>query len=392
MAKEYVENNEEMLEYQKQLVEGVQGVLTSDKWLEYLTVQSKFHKFSFNNTIMILIQNAKASKVMGRKKWNELNRDVIDGEQPIKVFAPKFKYYNKENKGKKKAEISKFEKGELLNVKGEIVKQEFKGKKGYGIYLMEIDQLNYDDITGYLRVVSHSEELEIGSIYRLDGVIDTYKNLKQLKITDIDLIGKVNQKSKGQVLTGFQLVDIYDISQTEGEELQEICEDITGDSEQAKLILDILPKLVDIPIIEEDIDYNGYFIPDQNIGIKKSLSLNHKAKTGIHEYSHYVLYKLKSGGLDLSKYTTDTKATKGLYAVEEVIVESIAYMVCKYFGIDTSNYSFEYVASWSGGNVSRVKEVGGLIQKYFSKIIDKMEAAKAELLGIEDTELQAEAM
>lgn len=392
MAKAYVENNEEILEYQKQLIEGVQGVLSSEKWLEYLIVQSKFRRFSFNNTIMIMLQNPNATKIMGMKKWNELNRYVMEGEQPIKIFAPKFKYYNKENKGKKKAKISKFTKGDLLNVKGEIVKQEFKGKNGYGIYLMEIDQLNYDDITGYIKVVSASEALEIGSIYRIDGVIDTYKNLKQLAITDIEFIGKVNKKSKGQVLIGFQLVDIYDISQTMGEDLPDICEDIAGDSEQAKLILDIVPELVDIPIIEEDLDYNGYFIPEQNIGIKKSLSLNHKAKTVIHEYSHYVLYKLKAGGLDLTKYIINAKATNDLYAVEEIVVESIAFMVCKYFGIDTSNYSFEYVASWSSGNVSRVKKVGGLIQKYFSKIIDKMEAAKCEMLGIENIELQNEAM
>lgn len=391
MTSENVVNKEEMQEYQKQLIEGVQGVLSSDKWKEYLTVQSKFHKFSFNNTIMILLQNPSATMVMGKKKWNDLNREVIVGEEPIKVFAPKFKTYNKDNKGKQKVEISKFSKGDVLNVKGEIIKQDFKGKNGYGIYLMEIDQMNYDDMTGYLRVVSATEELEIGGIYRLDGVIDTYKNLKQLKVTDIECLGKASKKAKGQILTGFQLVDLYDLSQTEGDDLPEICEDITGDSEQAQLILDILPKIVDIPIVEEDIEHNGYFSPsEQKIGIKMSLSLNHKAKTGIHEYSHYVMDKLKAGGLDLSKYTKDTKTKKGLYAVEEVIVESIAFMVCKYYNIDTSKYSFEYVASWSG-NVSKVKEVGGLIQKYFSKIIEKMEAAKNEILGI-DTELQAEAM
>lgn len=373
----------EMKEFQKQLIEGVQGVLSSEKWQMYLNTQRRFHKFSFNNTIMIMLQNSEATKLLGRKQWLELNREIKEDENPIKIFAPKVRSYNKQNKGKRKVELSNYNKGESINVKGEIIKCDFKGKKGYGIYVMEIDQFNYDDLTGYIRIVSF-EELKIGGIYRVDGIIDTYKNLNQLKLNDAEYLGMCTNNLKGQVITGFHLVDVYDISQTSGEDLPRICENIEGDSEQAQLILDIIAQIIDIPLVEEDMTCNGYFSPNNpKIGIKKSLSLDHKAKTSIHEYAHYVVYKLKKGGLDLSKYTIDSENSKALYAVEECIVESIAFMVCKHFNLDTSNYSFEYIASWSGGNIANVKEVGGIIQKYYSKIIDKMETARTNILELE---------
>lgn len=290
MVKKNMNNYKQHIEeYQKKLEEGIKSFLSSEKWSEYLKVQARFHKYSFNNIIMIILQKPDATRVAGYNTWKKLGRQVKKGEKAIKILAPLTKKYEKEKL-----------------VDGEMVTEE---------------------------------------------VTEVY---------------------------GFKLVNVFDISQTEGEELPELCLELMGNSKQAKSLIKALEKIIDIPIKEEEMGYNGYFLPKpiekRMIGLRKGMSLNQKAKTLTHEYAHYFLaLKKDKGVLNLKEFTEGTEDYEGLYAVEEVIVESIAFVVSQYFGLDTSEYSFEYVTSWAKGDINNIKKVGGLIQRYSQEIIDKLE-------------------
>lgn len=208
------------------------------------------------------------------------------------------------------------------------------------------------------------------------------------------------KEQKGKIARGlievykgsyYPILTVFDVSQTEGKELPTLCKQIQGDSEEAQLIIDMVTEICDIPIKIEKIPYNGCFYPqDLEIHLKHGLGKIHQAKTLIHEFSHYYVYNEKNKGLDLSEYLVDSNGHRALYAVEEIIVESIAYITGQHFGIDTSEYSFEYITSWSKGDVSKIKKVCSLIQKFSQDLIEKMSKARTSLIGEEESELESE--
>lgn len=309
MSKGYKKNysNEERDQFkndiENKLIEGVKNVLSSENWREYLKLQSKFHRYSFANTMLIQFQRPGATKVAGYKKWIELGRQVNKGEQGIKIF-------------------------------------------GFATYQYFID----NDKVVYLNQATPDQLRRI-------------------------------EKKELQVLTGkyFPIVTVFDVAQTSGEELPSICKEIKGDSEEAEGIISAITDICDIPIIEEKMTTLGYFKPSMTkpyISLKEGTGSMVKASTLIHEYSHYYVFKKKKEGLDLNVYLHDKDKYKGLYAVEEIIVESVAYIIGQFYGLDSSEYSFEYISSWSRGNVEKVKEVGKLIQEISQDIIDKMEKVR----------------
>lgn len=142
-------------------------------------------------------------------------------------------------------------------------------------------------------------------------------------------------KKEGQIMY-FKPVSVFDISQTEGDELPVIAKDITGDVENFEAFSAALESVSPVPIIFKEIpgEANGYYDSrTQMIAIKKNMSERQTVKTMIHEITHSKLHKDKKDDKD--------KNTK------EIEAESVAYTVCKHYGLDTSEYSFGYVASWS---------------------------------------------
>jgi len=369
--------------------QGIIETMCSEKFREFLSFQSKNHRHSINNTILAMFELyaqrkikglpfAKPSIIKGEKQWAELGRYPKEGEEPLHIFAPIYKTYTKKSAKNERFDPKSLTVGEFCEIQAIVRSLSYKTKSQF-IYTVEMESFNGSNTSGYFRVKT-SEELTIGGSYLIEGYGEIYKNLVQLMAKKIVFLSMVQNSNDRKVVTGFKLVEVYDFCQTDGKPIPSICEPIEGNSKAAKEVIDILENIIDIPIIQvEDLTANGYFnFKKMEIGLKSDLSINHKAKTLVHEYSHYIIHTLKSNGLDLSKYIEDRKGNY-LYAVEEVIVESIAFMVCNYFGIDTSEYSFEYITSWSGGNITMIKNVLSLIQKYFAKIVTKIENAKSNM-------------
>jgi antirestriction protein ArdC len=148
-------------------------------------------------------------------------------------------------------------------------------------------------------------------------------------------------ESESARLIGFRAVYVWDIEQTEGKPVPELVTEkpvMTGDPDQLfKRILDASP----IPVSYEDIPGNakGYYVPkEKRIVLSRSLAPEEKSKTLLHELAHHLSYNSYLEG----EQTDKDRPT------EEVIAEGAAFMVSAHLGLDSSGYSFPYVASWCG--------------------------------------------
>ena len=167
----------------------------------------------------------------------------------------------------------------------------------------------------------------------------------------------------------YKTVNVFDISQTEGQELPSIVSEIQVYHENTRFLLEAFQELtkekkIQASFIDSKEDKrlrsgaNGYACPNKNkIVIKKDMSVNHQLKTMIHEYAHIVLHKES----DSSKKQ------------KEIEAESVAFVVCHAFGLDTSEYSFGYITTWST-NVSNeeLKDMLKNIQSKAEEIIDSV--------------------
>ena len=162
----------------------------------------------------------------------------------------------------------------------------------------------------------------------------------------------------------FKLTPVFDISQTEGKEIDELnlFKELKFNVENFdsffKAIEEISPVPIQIKLIENSQLKGFYSLKENEITIKENMSQAHTIKTAIHEVTHAMLH---------TKEKIDERT-------REVQAESIAYVVCSYFSIDTSEYSFPYLANWSKGKeMEELKNSLDIIQKTSSKIINKME-------------------
>lgn len=165
----------------------------------------------------------------------------------------------------------------------------------------------------------------------------------------------------------YKAVNVFDISQTTGEPLPELVTELKGDDKSAGILLESFKELAN----DVDIQFNdpcsdqllqsgakGYYdIKNKRIIINKDLSINHQLKTLIHEYAHSILHT----------------ENKGIRKQQEVEAESIAFVVCHAFGLDTSEYSFGYITSWSEGlETEKFKTILNDIQSKANSIIEKV--------------------
>ncbi len=145
-----------------------------------------------------------------------------------------------------------------------------------------------------------------------------------------------------QRIVGFMPLSVFDVSQTEGKELPSLAHRLTADISGFEEMRDAIIKAAPVPVYIEDIPYrdstNGYFSPTEGkIVVRAGLSEAHTLKTLIHETAHSRLHWDREH--DKLKKIPTTQA--------EIEAESVAYTVCSYYGIDSSDYSFGYVAGWS---------------------------------------------
>ncbi|MDE6388323.1 MAG: ssDNA-binding domain-containing protein [Lachnospiraceae bacterium] len=183
--------------------------------------------------------------------------------------------------------------------------------------------------------------------------------------------GKPVMEEKEITIPAYKVVSVFDVSQTEGRELPSLgVNELTGEVDGYKDFFEALNKSCPVPIRFEDIPNNakGYFSHAFDyIAIKNGMSQQQTIKTALHEMAHQ---KLHSGDKRKEKSRTS----------KEIEAESTAYTVCQHYGIDTSDYSFSYVAGWSKEkDVSELKESLDTIRKASSELITDIDKALEEV-------------
>lgn len=159
--------------------------------------------------------------------------------------------------------------------------------------------------------------------------------------------GKPVTEEKEITIPAYKVVSVFDVSQTEGKELPDIAVDaLTGDVEQYSDFFAALEKTSPVPIGFEKIEggaHGYYHLEDKRIALDEGMSELQTLKTAIHEIAHAKLHDI-----DLNA-PKDEQQPRVDRRTREVEAESVAYTVCQHYGLDTSDYSFGYVAGWSSG-------------------------------------------
>lgn len=185
-----------------------------------------------------------------------------------------------------------------------------------------------------------------------------------------DSEGRVIKEKAEVKYIKFKVVNVFDISQTEGKEIPEMVTTLRGNVEQFQDFLFALEEVSPVPVGFEKITgkAHGYFhIVENRIAINQGESQMQTIKTLIHEIAHARLHSL-DGKASNAEQIQQSRRSK------EVEAESVAYVVCQHFGIDTSEYSFGYIAGWSSGkNIEELKESLELIRDTSSKFISEIE-------------------
>lgn len=162
--------------------------------------------------------------------------------------------------------------------------------------------------------------------------------------------------------TSFRPVSVFDISQTEGDEIPEICNDLTGNVEGYKELVDKLIAVSPVRVSFEPINSaaKGYFNDAENkIVVKAEMSEEQTVKTLVHEIAHSLLH---------GKEGEETEADRN---TKEVQAESVAYTVCRMLGLNTEEYSFGYIAGWSAGKeLKELNQSMETIRKTANKIME----------------------
>ena len=260
---------ERMKEITDRLETGIQELFESERYKAYLTTMSKFHSYSFNNTLLIAMQGGQL--VAGYNKWrDDFHRNVKKGEKAIKILAPA--------PFKAKKEVQK------LDAQGRPV----MGKDG--------------------KPVTEVQEIQVPA---------------------------------------FKIVSVFDVSQTEGEPLPSIgVEELTGSVERYGEFFKALEQTSPVPIGFEDIpggSHGYYHLTEKRIAIQEGMIELQTLKTAIHEIAHSKLHAIDPEAPAIEQVDRPDSHTR------EVQAESVAYAVCQHYGLDTSDYSFGYVAGWSSG-------------------------------------------
>ena len=319
-------NRERLQEITAGIEQGIKELFESEKYMRYLSVMSKFHRYSVNNTMLIYMQKPEATLVAGFNKWkNQFARHVKKGEHGITIIAPT-------------------------------------------PYKKKIEEMKRDP--------------------------DTHAPI-------LDADGKAVMEEKEIEIPMFRPVKVFDVSQTDGKPLPELASSLSGTVPHYEAFLEALRRSAPVPIEFEAMAANmdGYFSPDrQRIAIREGMSEVQTVSAAVHEVAHSKLHDPKKyeaeptwkivmvseGGIkhdyrpdfateaeaeqaaaedgwryvDENQFewrlaveedpTAEKQAIKNRHT-EEVEAESISYAVCKYFGIETGENSFGYIASWSQG-------------------------------------------
>ena len=200
--------------------------------------------------------------------------------------------------------------------------------------------------------------------------------------------GKPVTEEKEITIPAYKVVSVFDVSQTEGKELPDLgIEELTGDVEQYQDFFAALEKTSPVPIGFEQIpgsSHGYYHLEDKRIAIQEGMSELQTLKTAIHEIAHAKLHDIDLNAPENEQQPRVDRRTR------EVEAESVAYTVCQHYGLDTSDYSFGYVAGWSSGReLSELKSSLETIRSAAAEIINSIDETLAELSKAQDMEQTA---
>lgn len=297
------DNNTEKQRVQEltdKLEQGLQDLFNSDSYRNYLTTMSKFHNYSFNNTLLIAMQKPDATLVAGYKAWQKnFERHVNKGEKAIRILAP-------------------------------------------APYKIKEERDKIDPVT---------QELLLDK--------DGNPQKEEVEIT----------------ISAFRAVSVFDVAQTDGKPIPELAaKELLSDVEGYQDMIRAVEAISPVPIELEEIagDSKGYYDREaKRIAVQENMSESQTLKTMIHEVVHS---KLHSKEVEQDEQMKKDRNTK------EVEAESIAYTVCQHFGIDTSDYSFGYIAGWSSGrDTKELRSSMDTIRRTASELITGIEEQLQEL-------------
>ena len=297
------DNNTEKQRVQEltdKLEQGLQDLFNSDSYRNYLTTMSKFHNYSFNNTLLIAMQKPDATLVAGYKAWQKnFERHVNKGEKAIRILAP-------------------------------------------APYKIKEERDKIDPVT---------QELLLDK--------DGNPQKEEVEIT----------------IPAFRAVSVFDLSQTDGKPIPELAsKELLSDVEGYQDLIRAVEAISPVPIELEEIagDSKGYYDREaKRIAVQENMSESQTLKTMIHEVAHS---KLHSKEVEQDEQMQKDRNTK------EVEAESIAYTVCQHFGVDTSDYSFGYIAGWSSGrDTKELRASMDTIRRTASELITGIEEQLQEL-------------
>ena len=200
--------------------------------------------------------------------------------------------------------------------------------------------------------------------------------------------GKPVTEEKEITIPAYTVVSVFDVSQTEGRELPDIAvNELTGDVERYRDFFAALEKTSPVPIGFEQIpgsSHGYYHLEDKRIAIDEGMSEIQTLKTAIHEIAHAKLHDIDLNAPENEQQPRIDRRTR------EVEAESVAYTVCQHYGLDTSDYSFGYVAGWSSGReLSELKSSLETIRSAAAEIINSIDETLAELSKAQDKEQTA---
>lgn len=297
------ENNTEKQRVQEltdKLEQGLQDLFNSDSYRNYLATMSKFHNYSFNNTLLIAMQKPDATLVAGYKAWQKnFERHVNKGEKAIRILAP-------------------------------------------APYKIKEERDKIDPVT---------QELLLDK--------DGNPQKEEVEIT----------------IPAFRAVSVFDVAQTDGKPIPELAaKELLSDVEGYQDMIHAVEAISPVPIELEEIagDSKGYYDREaKRIAVQENMSESQTLKTMIHEVAHS---KLHSKEVEQDEQMRKDRNTK------EVEAESVAYTVCQHFGIDTSDYSFGYIAGWSSGrDTKELRSSMDTIRRTASELITGIEEQLQEL-------------
>ena len=270
-------NRERLQQITAGIEQGIKELFESEKYMRYLSVMSRFHRYSVNNTMLIYMQKPDATLVAGYNKWkNQFERHVKRGEHGITIIAP----------------------------------TPFKKK---------IEEQKLDPDT---------------------------------KAPMLDQDGKVIMEEREVEIPMFRPVKVFDVSQTDGKPLPELASSLSGNVQNYEAFMEALRRSAPVPLSVEPMAANmdGYFSPDrQRIAIREGMSEVQTVSAAVHEIAHSKLHNYAKAQEEAARAGDKEPPKKKDRNTEEVEAESISYAVCQYYGIQTGENSFGYIANWSQG-------------------------------------------